>query len=92
MNKWIVVCGTMMVFIYMMVRGIRYNLWRPDLNSMIEVFLSGAMLPVGVIFFSFSLLEKPSIDIIMEHSWTFAIAGISLLYCGISRIIKEIRE
>ncbi len=91
MNKLAALCGLIMVLVQIIVRGIRYNHWFPSLPSIIEVFLSGMILPSGFIILSFSLFGKPEINIV-EYQIPLTVAGIALLYCGIYRIIKEIKE
>jgi uncharacterized membrane protein len=86
-----VICGFIAVFIQMIIGGIRYKRWLPRLDSIISIFLSGAIFPIGIIFITFSIFEVPKIDI-TQYKIYMAIAGIVLIYATIHGITKEIKQ
>ncbi|MEK7813301.1 MAG: hypothetical protein AAB296_06025 [Candidatus Desantisbacteria bacterium] len=86
-----ILCGIGAVILLIIVKGIRYKKWLPNLKSIIEIFLLGTTLPFIIILFLFSLLGKPEID--FERYRTYiALAAIVTIYHTISRVIEEIKQ
>ena len=88
---WGILCGTITVIILMIVRGIRYKQWLPNLKNIIEIFLLGTTVPFVIILFSFSLFGKPEIDLERYRSY-LALVAIVTIYHTISRVIEEIKQ
>ena len=85
------ICGAIAVIIQILVSGLKYERWRPRLESLVVTFMCGALLPTGIALFSFALFEVPKIDI-TQYKINLAIAGIVLVYIAIHGIIKETIE